>query len=69
MKHKRPQDEFQPSLYITRELTEKDIILIKEAFDHYDTNKLGLLTPNDLKQALYHQSFYASKETVYNLIA
>ena len=30
---------------------------------------MGLLTPNDLKQALYHHNFYASKETVYNLIA
>lgn len=30
---------------------------------------MGLLIPNDLKQALFHHNFYASKETVYNLIA
>jgi Ca2+-binding EF-hand superfamily protein len=30
---------------------------------------MGLLTPNDLKQALFNMGFFASKETVYNLIA
>ena len=30
---------------------------------------MGILTPNDLKQALFHNNFFASKETVYNLIA
>lgn len=28
-----------------------------------------MLTPNDLKSALYNLNFYASKDTVYNLIA
>lgn len=30
---------------------------------------MGVLTPNDLKQALFNLNFYASKQTVYNLIA
>jgi|JI10StandDraft_1071094.scaffolds.fasta_scaffold599550_1 Ca2+-binding EF-hand superfamily protein len=30
---------------------------------------MGILTPNDLKQALFNLNFYASKDTVYNLIA
>lgn len=42
---------------------------IKEAFDTYDSNKTGLLTPNDLKVALFHQGFQATKETIYNIIA
>lgn len=43
--------------------------MIKEAFDHHDSNKMGLLNPNDLKQALFSHNFYANIETVYNLIA
>ena len=42
---------------------------IKEAFDAYDSNGSGLLTPNDLKVALFHNGFHATKETVYNIIA
>lgn len=30
---------------------------------------MGVLTPNDLKQALFNVNFFATKETVYNLIA
>lgn len=45
------------------------MLAIKEAFDTYDSNGNGLLTPNDLKVALFHQGFHASKETVYNIIA
>lgn len=30
---------------------------------------MGVLNPNDIKQALFNANFYASKETVYNLIA
>jgi Ca2+-binding EF-hand superfamily protein len=45
------------------------VLGIKEAFDTYDSNKAGLLTPNDLKVALFHLGFQASKETVYNIIA
>ena len=66
---KRESTDFQPGLYITSKFNEEDIIAIKEAFDAYDSNKTGLLTPNDLKVALFHQGFQASKETVYNIIA
>ena len=30
---------------------------------------MGVLTPNDLKQALFNVNFFATKETVYNLCA
>lgn len=61
--------EFNPGLYITSKFNEEDIVAIKEAFDAYDTNKTGLLTPNDLKVALFHNGFHATKETVYSIIA
>jgi Ca2+-binding EF-hand superfamily protein len=50
-------------------LSKKDILEIKEAFDSYDKHKSGLLTPNDLKEALYEQNFFATSDTVYSLIA
>lgn len=43
--------------------------MIKEAFDQHDSNGYGLLTPNDLRLALFNMNFYANKETIYNLIA
>lgn len=43
--------------------------MIKEAFDHHDTNGSGKLTPNDLKVALIKEHFNATKETAYNIIA
>ena len=61
--------DFNPNLYISSQLQQEDILAIKEAFDTYDSNGTGLLTPNDLKVALYHQGFHASKETVYSIIA
>jgi Ca2+-binding EF-hand superfamily protein len=45
------------------------VLLIKEAFDYHDSNKIGLLTPSDLKQALFNMGFFAHKDTVYDLIA
>ena len=60
-KAKPYQAPFNPRIYITKELSENDIIMIKEAFDFYDSNKMGILTPNDLKQALFTQNFYAKK--------
>jgi len=66
---KRLQPDFQPGLYITPKYNEEDILAIKEAFDTYDSNHVGILNPNDLKVALFHQGFHASKETIYNIIA
>jgi centrin-1 len=66
---RKEQPEFNPGLYLRPKFTEEDILAIKEAFDTYDSNKTGLLTPNDLKVALFHNGFQASKETVYNIIA
>jgi Ca2+-binding EF-hand superfamily protein len=44
-------------------------MLIKEAFDYYDSNGMGLLTPNDLKKAFFNIGFFASNETIYELMA
>lgn len=42
---------------------------IKEVFDTYDSNKSGMLTPNDLKVALFHNGFHANKGTIYDIMA
>jgi len=69
IKHKKEIEQFNPSLYITAELDEEDIKMIKEAFDYYDSNEVGILSPNDLKLALYNQNFHATRETIYSIIA
>ena len=66
---RKEQTDFNPSLYLRTNFSEQDVIAIKEAFDTYDSNNSGLLTPNDLKVALFHHGFHATKETVYSIIA
>lgn len=58
---KKTEIDFNPRLYVTSSISLNDVLLIKEAFDQYDTNKSGKLTPNDLKLALIKCNFHATK--------
>ena len=58
---RKEQQQFNPSLYIRPKFSEEDIISIKEVFDTYDSNNTGILSPNDLKVALFHHGFHATK--------
>lgn len=41
--------EFNPRFYVTGSISEEDVIELKEVFDYYDSTRMGVLLPNDLK--------------------
>lgn len=61
--------EFNAKQYASTFLTEKDILQLKEVFETFDYNGNGILSPNDLRNALISYGYNASKETVYDIIA
>lgn len=61
--------EFNAKQYVSSFLSEQDILDLKEVFDTFDYNGNGILSPNDLKNALISYGYNASKETVYDIIA
>ena len=61
--------EFNAKQYVTSSLSEEDILQLKEVFDTFDYNGNGILSPNDLRNALMSYGYNANKETVYDIIA
>lgn len=61
--------EFNAKQYVSSFLSEQDILDLKEVFDTFDYNGNGILSPNDLKNALISYGYNATKETVYDIIA
>lgn len=61
--------EFNAKQYVSSFLTEQDVLQIKEVFDTFDYNGNGILSPNDLRNALMSYGYNATKETVYDIIA
>jgi len=60
---------FNPKDYLVPGLSEKDIILLKEVFDYYDTDRNGQLAPGEIRAALINGGFHATKETIYDIMA
>jgi hypothetical protein len=44
--------EYDPKHYVTTNITEQDVIDLKEIFDYFDTTKSGVLLPTDLMALL-----------------
>ncbi len=42
---------------------------MKEVFDFYDINGMGVLLPNDLKLLLGENGYEANKRTIYEIVA
>ena len=61
--------EFNAKQYVSSLLTEQDILQLKEVFDTFDYNGNGILSPNDVRNALMSYGYDANKETVYDIIA
>ena len=61
--------EFNAKQYVSPLLNEQDIMQLKEVFDTFDYNGNGILSPNDLKNALISYGYMVNKETVYDIIA
>ena len=61
--------EFNAKQYVSPFLNEQDILQLKEVFDTFDYNGNGILSPNDLKNALISYGYQVNKETVYDIIA
>lgn len=61
--------EFNAKQYVSPLLNEQDIMQLKEVFDTFDYNGNGILSPNDLKNALISYGYQVNKETVYDIIA
>jgi hypothetical protein len=57
--------EFNPRYYVSGDITEEDVILLKEVFDYYDSTNIGVLLPNDLKILLHENGYVANKKTIY----
>ena len=55
------REPFNAKAYIIPGLTEKDVELLKEVFDYYDTDKNGQLTPGEIRAALINGGYHASK--------
>lgn len=63
------EGEFNPKSYVVKELTEVDVIQLKEVFDMFDHDENGLLTPVELRTALLRFGYQARKETIYSIIS
>jgi centrin-1 len=63
------KDNFNPKDYSVPGLAEKDIKLLKEVFDYYDTDRNGQLAPGEIRAALINGGFHATKETIYDIMA
>ena len=59
---------FDPKQYVTKDLTELDIIQLKEVFDVFDFDGNGIITPSDLKISLRKYGFKLNKDTMYEII-
>jgi Ca2+-binding EF-hand superfamily protein len=56
-------------LYVSKGISEEDVIMIKKVFDEIDSTSKGILTPSDIKFSLQNCGFNANKETVYDIVA
>lgn len=62
-------DGFDPRAFLRPGLTEKDVVQLKEAFDTFDIDGDGFLSPMDIRAAMTSHGFKALKETVFNILA
>lgn len=63
------QEEFDPKNYISVGVTERDVEMYKEVFDLFDVHKIGVLTPNDLRNALEMFGYHPKKHLIYGIIS
>lgn len=54
---------------MTGSLSIEDVIDLKEVFDTYDSTKMGVMLPNDLKLLLTQNGFNPNKKTTYEVVA
>jgi Ca2+-binding EF-hand superfamily protein len=59
---------FDPSLYVRPEFNKRDILEIKAAFDMFDLDGTGTISPFDLKKALKTQGFEKKNSIIMKLI-
>ena len=59
--------EFDPKKY--PDFKEKDVLELKAVFDYMCYSGNGILTPNDIKNALKSFEYNPTKETIYDIMA
>ncbi len=63
------QAKFDPKEFVTVGISDRDVELYKEIFDLFDSTGNGLLSPNDLRNALEMFGYHPKKGVVYQIIS
>ena len=66
IKEKQP---FNPSNYARPGLSEDEIFEIKEAFDLFDPDKTGFVSPGDLRDAMSSLGYELKNQTIFQMIS
>ncbi|OMJ78759.1 hypothetical protein SteCoe_21372 [Stentor coeruleus] len=60
--------KFDPTLYMRPEFSRKDVLDIKQAFDMFDRDNTGTISPSDMKLYLKKQGLESENPTVFHMI-
>ena len=60
---------FNPKLFERPGLSEDEIVEIKEAFDLFDTDKTGYVSPRDLREAMSTLGYELKNQTIFQMIS
>ncbi|OMJ91983.1 hypothetical protein SteCoe_5297 [Stentor coeruleus] len=60
--------KFDPTLYMRPEFSRKDVLDIKQAFDMFDRDNTGTISPSDMKLYLKKQGLESKNPTVFHMI-
>ena len=66
---KQEKQAFNPKQFERPGLSEDEIMEIKEAFDLFDTEKRGFVSPRDLREAMAALGYELKNQTIYQMIA
>jgi Ca2+-binding EF-hand superfamily protein len=64
-----PKQAFNPKLYERPGLSEDEIVEIKEAFDLFDPDRTGFVSPRDLREAMSALGYELKNQTIFQMIA
>lgn len=60
--------KFDPTLYMRAEFSKKDVLDIKQAFDMFDRDNTGTISPSDMKLYLKKQGLESKNPTIFHMI-
>ena len=65
---KQNQQQFLPNQYIREGLEEDEILEIKEAFDLFDPDRTGYISPKELKDTMDSLGFDERSKIIYEML-